>query len=817
MAKFTRLLLACLLTLSIVFVLNTRLGQVPPLGKFLDPFQGAWHNARIPDIPKKRQLRLPGLHDTVEIAFSQRGVPHIFANNHHDLFFAAGYVTAMHRLWQMEFTAFSGLGRISEVVGERALEFDRYLRHIGMAYGAENILDLMMQNEETALVLEAYTMGVNAWISGLRYKDLPLEYKLLDYKPEPWHPLKTCAMVMTMSRGLSLYSQAQRLSFMKAQWGKEVVDALFTPWHKGAEPIVSDDRFWHLFATPPQAPQTPFIPRLVGELFAEERPEATGSNNWAVSPERTHNGKALFATDPHQGLSLPSMWYEMQLNAPGFNVYGVTLPGAPAIIMGFNEYIAWGNTASMNQVADIYEIEMDETGTRYLFEGAWHPLHYRIEKIRVRGAKTLTDTVWYTHHGPIVYRDSEKPFSAQIPTGHALRWIAHEDIFSVKGLLSINQASSYEDFREGLSMVGSPPQNYAYAATSGDIAIHTNGLWPLRWTRQGDFISDGRQAAYDWQGFIPFADMPFELNPQRGFVSSANQVTTNETYPLYYGWDFAGNSRAIIINQKLDSLQEATPLQMKQLQLDETNLEAHLWLQSMTDSVKQYLRIHPEYTTHAYLHQALDSLDNWNQYNTAYSIAPGIFNRWQDKMREVLWEPLTAPLKDFPRIMPKLDISYLVLFHQEPVQAYIQLFGQFPNTGEILTKSLTLALEELTDQHGQPGENWHWWRINGPWLSHLLNIKALSTERMPVGGNNISPNAIRNNYGPSWRMVASMEKPVQAWGIYPGGQTGNPASKGYNAFTKDWAEGRYYPLHLYTHVKEAIYSSESTLRLVPAR
>jgi penicillin amidase len=802
------------LTIATLILLNSRLGQIPPPGKFLDPIKGIWQNALIPDIPNSGEVLAEYISDDVKIVFNERGVPHIFAQNDRDLYFAVGYVTAMHRLWQMEFTAHAGLGRISEIVGERAMEFDRYLRRVGMTYGAEKLYELIENDPEMLNILEAYTEGVNTWISKLKPGHYPFEYKLLDYEPQPWTLMKTIAMVMNISRTLSLRTQANNLTHMKALWGKDAVMAFFPGYYDGAEPIISSNTKWDFDLQPPLPPDDKFIPQFVFENLLEAIPEGIGSNNWAVSPARSKTGNALLAIDPHQPLNLPSMWYEMQLNAPGINVYGVTLPGAPSVVVGFNNYIAWGNTASTNFVVDMFEIELDEENLRYFYENQWYPLELRIEEIKIRDKGTITDTVRYTHHGPVLHVDYDNFSFGNFPAGHAMSWTALKPKNTpLRALKIMNSARDYSQFREGLSNIGSPPQNYAFASVDGDIALQTNGLWPLRWKNQGVFISDGRKAEYDWKGFIPFEKLPYELNPQRGFVSSANQVHTDTLYPFYYGWDFATHARATIINNELRQLNNATIEDMKALQLNASNHEAYRWLDSMIDSVSDYLEKIPGFEKEPEFTEILDTLRQWNRQNEASLIAPTVFIQWRDEVRKELWKPILEPLKDSPHLTPNIDISFQVLNHNGPADVFASLTGHYPLTGEILATSLNRVISKLIQENGPPGENWQWWRFNGPYLSHTLNIPSLGTGRMKVNGSSLSPNAVRNAYGPSWRMVAEMSEPVKVWGIYPGGQSANPATKGYNAFTNDWAEGSYYQLRLYDTFEEAAFENETIIRI----
>ncbi len=806
--------------LALVILLNMRWGQVPALGKFLDPVKGIWQNALIPDIPKSKTIAMQGLANEATIVFNQRGVPHIFAENDYDLFFAAGYATAMHRLWQMDFTTRASMGRISEVIGESALEYDRYMLRLGMLYGAEKMLEATKDDKKTMTALHAYTDGVNAWIASLEKKHYPLEYKLLDHTPELWSPLKSLALGMNISRTLTGGSSAARMTYLKAAWGKEAVLALYDNVPADLQPVTGSVKEWNIALEPPAKPTQKFIPQFVFNNLIESSSPEIGSNNWAVSGDRSASGKPLFATDPHLSLTLPSIWYEIQLNAPGINTYGVTFPGVPSVIMGFNEQIAWGNTNTGNEVLDIYEVETNEEFTHYLHDGKWLPLTFRIEQIEVKGGTTITDTVAYTHHGPIVYRAGETPFSPMVPVSHAISWTAHETGNVVAPLQKINTAGNIGEFRSALSTLNSPTQSYAFASVSGDIAMQLNGLWPLKWRHQGMFISDGRQSAHNWQGFIPFDKLPREFNPPRGFVSSANQHPTFNNYPVYHGWWFSSQARATIINHKLESLHSATPQDMKNLQLDATNFWANKYLSQMLDSLNAFLKenqqnqeieLRDDLTDYASL------LLGWNRINHAESIEATIFESWRSEIREQLWQDLMEPVKDFRPMYPSADITFRVLFHEEPVSVYKDLHGKTPESSSILAATFSKAIDNLEERHGESREAWQWWRVNGSTINHLLNIGALNNPRLRTGGSSESPNAISRQHGPSWRMVTQMTTPVKAWGIYPGGQAANPATPGYNAFVDDWVKGNYYELTLYRNKEHAVSENENIITLLPAK
>ncbi len=804
-----------LLTLALIILLSMQMGQLPPMGKFLDPVNGIWQNALISDIPKSVTTELDELSEEVTVVFNDRGVPHIFARNDHDLYFATGYVMAMHRLWQMEFTTHASMGRLSEILGDRTLEFDRYLRRLGMVYGAEKMLEAVAEDEATMLMLNAFANGVNAWIEQLHPRHYPFEYKLLNYAPEKWSPVKTMALGMSINRTLSSSNNALRLSYMKAAWGEETITELFAGESGFNEPVITAGKRRNFSLQPPAAPDDLFFPSFIYEDLLEERNPNTGSNNWAVAGSRTGSGNALFATDPHLGLTLPSIWYEMQLHAPGINAYGVTFPGVPTIIMGFNEHVAWGNTNAGNKVLDIYEIELNDEGTHYLHDKQWLPLTFRTEEYRIRGEKPLTDTIPFTHHGPVMYRKGERPFAPNIPVAHAISWTGHRAGNVIAPLRAINTSESISHVRKALSSLNAPPQNYAIADRNGDIAMQSNGLWPLRWKYQGMFISDGRDPAYNLENSIPFENLPHEINPARGFVSSANQHITDFHYPYWHGWFFASPARASIINQTLHNTKSATIEDMKRLQLNADAFWAGQYLEAMLDSVRHFLQQYPGHMG-SISEEVLDSLDQWDRIFHPESIAATIFEQWRNEVFTLLWEPLMEPVKEYRPVRPPIDVSFRVLFHEPPAQVYEGLHGSPPATSALLAQSLENVITRLEENNGAMGKNWQWWNFNGSTINHLMNIKALNHERLKVGGSSQSPKAISNNHGPSWRMVAELSDTIQAWGIYPGGQAANPATGGYKAFIQDWAEGHYYQLSLFNHPEEAQTENSTTVRLVPA-
>ncbi|MEX2398166.1 MAG: penicillin acylase family protein, partial [Balneolales bacterium] len=354
--KLAKAIVSLTFTLVLIILLNQRIGSIPPLGKFLDPISGFWQNAELAYPSGEENISIHGLKEPVRIIFDDRGVPHIFAENDHDLYLAQGFITARDRLWQMEFQTHAAGGRISEIVGKAGIEFDRFHRRIGMGYGARNVLKAMQANEQTWASVTAYSDGVNAYINSLGKSELPIEYKILDYEPELWSPIKTGLMVMNLANTLTGSSDLEMTNTLD-KLGPDLTKKLFPHDAPYFNPVLPEDTGWDFEPKQAQQPDPGFVPQVMENAYHLEQEPGIGSNNWAVDGSKTESGSPMLANDPHLNLTLPSLWYEVQLHSPTVNVYGASLPGAPAVIIGHNEHIAWGVTNTGADVMDIYEIE----------------------------------------------------------------------------------------------------------------------------------------------------------------------------------------------------------------------------------------------------------------------------------------------------------------------------------------------------------------------------------------------------------------------------------------------------------------------------
>ena len=787
-------LLALTASLVLVWALNTKHGDVPPFGKLLSPYRGFWQNGEGPnDFPARQTLALAGLQAPVTVRYDDRRVPHVFAQNDHDLYFAQGYLTARDRLWQMEFQTHVAAGRLAEIVGPARLETDRFFRRMGLPFGAANSLRVMMANPTTRVVLESYSAGVNAYIGQLTPATLPFEYKLLDYRPEPWQPLKCALLLKFMAWDLSGRTDDLRMSNILRKYGPAVTKDLFPDYPTREDPIVP-------VGTPldfkPLAP--PAVPKSFEAAYAAQQlrtePDAElGSNNFAVSGAKSASGYPLLANDPHLQLNLPSIWYQIQLYAPGVNVYGVTIPGAPLVIIGFNENVAWGVTNVAADVLDFYQLKFkDRTRRAYWHAGRWKPVRRVVERIKVRGRPDRLDTVLYTHHGPVVYDQNEKPFLPQTPIAHALRWTAHDGANEMLAFYQLDRARTYADYTAALASYGSPAQNFIFANNQQDIAIWPNGRFPLKWRDQGKFVLDGTDPAYDWQGWIPSAHNPHVKNPARGFVSSANQFSAGPDYPYYLNWNYANYERGHRINQRLSAMSHATPDSLRRLQNDVLDLNAQRmlpWMLALATKAEAGIMPPPAASPEE---KVLAEMRRWRYQYTADAIGPSVFTVWYDDLVKRLWDDdfpttLTGPAYRYPA---RDRTNHLLLY--EPASPWVddRRTPARETLPQLVLQSLRFATDSLTRKFGPLSPQWRWATQKSTDVLHLLQLPGFGQLDVDCGGGAGIVNATSERNGPSWRMVVALGPRVRAYGVYPGGQSGNPGSPYYNNLLEAWRVGQ---------------------------
>lgn len=740
---------------------------------------------------------MPGLKEAVEVRYDENLIPHIFARNDADLYFMQGYVSARDRLWQMEFQTLAAAGRLSEIVGKATLDYDRLQRRKGLLFAAKNTLSFMMENDTVAMALESYARGVNAYIASLEPKELPVEYKLLDYTPETWTPLKTALLLKYMADDLTGWdSDFENTNALKL-FGEETFNFLF-PYRSDSVPIYPGGTDYNFDAIEITAPDSIYL-NSTAHIPAPKANPDNGSNNWVVAGSKTNSGNPILANDPHLGLNLPSIWYVAQLQTPDMNVMGATLLGAPGIIIGFNESVAWGVTNASWDVRDWYYIQFkDEDRNEYLFDDKWLKTQKVVEEIKIRGQKTFYDTVVYTHYGPVTY-DREFPGTGA-RKNFSMRWTAHDPSLEVMTLYLLNRADDYEDYIEALQYWSNPSQNFAFASTEGDIAIRTPGKFPVKWEGQGKFILDGRELSHEWQTFIPYAHTPLAVNPSRGFLSSANQFPVAGDYPYYiYGSRFE-NYRNRRINKRLEEMSNITPQDMMRLQNDNYNLKAAETLPMMLESLDLNSMDNQQKETYTLM-------KSWDYYNEAESYAASFYELWWNFLEQMTWDEFAD--RDVPLNTPD-DYTTVNILKNYPENEFVDVKStpQTENTSMLMKASFGKAIDSLNKWTAQHEKDYKWANFKATKLQHLLRQDAFSIENVQTGGNRHIVNAISQRHGPSWRMVVELGEEVEAWGIYPGGQSGNPGSIYYSNMVEKWAKGEYI------HLLFLDNSAESSERII---
>ncbi|HWK99097.1 MAG TPA: penicillin acylase family protein, partial [Parapedobacter sp.] len=629
---------------------------------------------------------------------------------------------------------------------------------------------------------------------------------------------KSILMLMNMRNTLNGGSNDIQLTQVLSKYGPDVVADLFPDYPAMASPIVPEGTVWDFDALDaPPVPDAVTVGSDSGMMAFTvplPRPEV-GSNNWAVAGERSATGLPILANDPHLQLTLPSIWYQVQLSSPNVNVYGVALPGTPAVIIGFNKDIAWGVTNVASDVMDFYRIRFrDSTLTEYWHDGQWKPAIMHTEIFRVKGGDTLHDTLYYTHHGPVVYhKPTETTYTGRAPVGYAMRWVTNEtDGADVLTFHYLNRAKDYNDYRTALAYFTAPAQNFVFSSNGGDIAITSNGKLPLKWEGQGKYLLDGTLAAHDWQGWIPREQNPAVKNPPRGFVSSANQFPADSTYPYYLNWRFAHPSRALRINERLEAMTAATADSLRELQNDNFNIDARRVLPRLLRGLAtdDSIRRSAEY----------DVLERWDYRNDADAVGATIFEHWLDKLCDAIWGD------EFPRneqlLYPNLDRTF-TLINSEPEALWfdnVRTADTAETIDGIICQSFRQTIGELRDQFGEmSAKTWAWSRVKNTRILHLVpNFASFGRTGLVTGGGSGIVNATSGTHGPSWRMVVQLdgEWPV-GYGVYPGGQSGNPGSVYYDNMIDRWARGELDTLLFMKNVDEQSPRLQRAVTLKPKK
>lgn len=787
-----------------IYALSNPLFSVPPLGKVLNPFIGVIQNDRERWVSERQFSQKDlGLADSVSVYFDGSMVPHIYAKNGEDLYFAQGYVTAMLRLWQMDFTTYVSAGRLSEIFsGGNYLEYDRSQRRMGILEAAKRSLNYIERDPETQKILRAYSRGVNAYIDRLNYRTLPFEYKLLNYTPEQWSGLKSVLVMKLMASTLSGYESDLDMSRLALILGEKDFNLLYPDFCPNVTPEVRYPKgeSASLFN------KTKF-PAYLNFSFISSRSRSMsgfnrrlGSNSWVISGKKTRSGYPILASDPHLNLSLPCVWLENQLSAPGLNVYGVSIPGTPAIIIGFNNKIAWGITNGADDVKDWYKLQVSEDYKSYKLDGRSVGLERRIEEIRRKGQAPFFDTIYSTKEGPIV---NDNRFSTRPDLiDHAMKWELATPSNEFLTFIHLNRATSYGEYVEALKYFSCPIQNFTFASNDGDIAINHQGRIAIKYKGQGRFILDGSNDSAMSMKYIPFDSLPHQMNPKCSYIVSANQHPTDSNYRYYYN-GFYSENRANQIDAMLSAGDSFDIEKVERMQVDNTNAFAALALPTLLKRIDENRCKANEMNLYR-------GLKTWNYKYDLESENAVLFDLWWRKIKDDTWDEL----RRFPfDLMDPDDLVLLNLIKTDPANVYFDIINtpEKENAADVIYEAFVKASSEYLELKSKDSSKWG--SLNRVDFFHLTRLPAFGRLNLASAGCPEAINAISRSWGPSWRMIVQLGDTPVAYGIYPGGQSGNIGSKYYDNFIDDWGRGKYYRLNFYSSMAQAKAGAKNLLLL----
>ncbi|MBP6049005.1 MAG: penicillin acylase family protein [Chitinophagales bacterium] len=794
--RVSGIILALLVAIGIYF-LNQSLGDSPALGKFLSPTHGFWKNAKNTDT-KNTSFEIDCIKGKATVVFDELGIPHIFADNEEDLFYAQGYVEAKDRLWQMEFQTHAAAGRLTELVGEKALPLDQFSRRIGLVRAAQNSLIEIEKNSESKKIIESFTAGVNAYIHQLKDAQLPLEYKLIGYQPEDWTPLKCALLMKYMAKDLTYYeTDVENTNFLNL-YGEEMYKKLFPDFpNPSLDPIIPNGTKWSfnsvdtLSLSPAKKIAQAIYPKPYPEFYPEK---FYGSNNWCINGSKTKSGKPILCGDPHLGLNLPSIWYAIQLHCPTLQVEGVTIPGAPGVIIGHNQTIAWSVTNSERDVINNYAVEYNADKTQYKFGNAFIPFEYDVQTYKIKGGKDKIDSIRMTKVGSIIYDEN---FGSVDDKKHlATYWRAEEPSNELMAFYYLNKAQNHQDYLNALTYFSCPGQNFIYADVNNNIAIKQQGNFMLRtYFGDGSFVTPLAQAnLQQLKARIPVEQNPSILNPERGFCSSANQNPVDQSYPYLTNGHYE-NYRNRVINSILSQATNYTWEDMAKLQNNNLSLLA----KEILPTILSYLQVNNDETAN----KILSALKVWNYEANIQLTAPSYFYKLWSNIEMTTYDELLNQQSSF--VIPE-NYNTANLIIKEPKLSFFDIKNT--DTIETAKEVINIAFQKTVDffkTYNKENKNSKWQYYKNTSVTHLAQIKEFSVSEIPIGGYNNIVNATSENAGPSWRMIVDFAsgKP-QCYGVYPGGQSGNVSSKNYTEFIEKWSKGEHYKFHFFASKEEAL-------------
>ena len=755
-------------------------------------------------------LVLPGLHAEVTVERDNWGVPHIRAASAEDLAEAQGYVLAQDRLWQMDLLRRAARGQLSEVLGPATLEIDKDFRKLNFSRAADVAMGMM--GPEVRTILDAYARGVNAFMEQ-HSKHLPIEFTLLDYKPQPWQPTDTLMLGCYMYRTLTdTRVQEMDRAIVTRKVGPQLAKDLYSPDASMDHYVVGDPNLAKdphgvqagddpdddemdpedvlkasrdLLPAPDSAANWPDLTAALGlavrdwlEDSQREIRQSLGSNNWVVSGEHTATQKPLLANDMHLELTLPSIWYEVHLTAPGWNVKGFALPGAPMVVVGHNDRIAWGFTNNGADVLDLYMETLNPSNPdEYRVNGQWKKADVYDEVIKVKGTPDEHLRLMVTRHGPVVKQEGN--------TAYAMRWTVLEPGALCNFYNWLGKAQNWGEFRELLKGIWGPGQNVVYADVDGNIGYILAARIPIRKKGHGEVPVPGDSDDYEWTGYIPFEQLPQVFNPDGGLIVTANARVTGPEYKPYITEHWEEPYRTARIYSLLHDKRDLRPEDMLKVQTDIFSYP-HLFI---AEQLVAAAKVAPPKDERA--RKLIQEAKDWNGMADANSSVVSFLNAAMYRSLYLLLRPY---LGEESNRYKWRGIAFLQRVLTERPARWLP--ADYKNYDELLSAAADLGVKQLEDttQDKDP-DDWQWKRFNYLDMLHPIGREGilrrlLSITDHPQSGTEYSPRAASRHHGPSERFVANPASWDDSIMLITGGESGQPGSEHYRDQFSYWFDGQ---------------------------
>ncbi len=713
----------------------------------------------------KGRLSFAHLQGEVKIITDRWGVPHIFAENEADVFFACGFIHAKERMWQMDMARRAGYGRLSELYGEDLLERDKYARLMGLEDAA--LRDYEKMPADMKEFLAAYCRGVNAWLDSRKWK-WPPEFALLRYRPEPWSPMDSLIIKQVMDLLLStdFPSEAVRANL------------IYRVGQERALQILEED-----IVAPSFQVEKASLSRLLDMVYPQQ------SNNWILSGERTVTGKPLLANDPHLEINVPPVWYEIHLQCPSLNVIGVSLPGLPWVIIGHNNDIAWGLSNSTVDSQDLYIEKFDETRDMYWEKDGWIPLLKKEEVIQVKGRKEPEKfEVWWTARGPVISPhiiESENPIS--------LKWSIHEGGRVFESFYLLNKAKNWDDFSAALSLFDSPSQNFGYADRNNNIGLYLGGGIPVRSEESALFPFPSWRGGGDWRGFLEEEQKPNLYNPGEGMIVAANQNILPEDYPFYVSRDWDAPFRAERIRELLLKTEKHSVSSFKSIQTDVYSKKGELF----------YPLIREISGAAGKLQQALAILQDWDLQMDGGK-APALYDTFMNALpEEIFRDELGDDFRSFDFFFRRKMAGTLRILSDLDSPWFDNRETPEPETRQDAIKNALLRAYNRLDWLYGSSDNWDWNKINAVRYQHPLGrfflFRFFNLDTQPSNGNafTVKVNYVtphKTTWSASYRQIIDLENWDNSICVISSGQSGHYMSRFYDDQARLWLGEEYHPM-----------------------